>query len=86
MNKSVVVENWGSIAYSIPSGEYRTQWRFNKNTSTSLGANAAYLDAVVFDTDVALVVNRAGNGTVTSDDGAIDCGTTCSGVVAANAP
>jgi len=78
--------NWSSIAYSIPNGEYRTQWRFNKNTTSSVGANAGYLDAVVFDTDVALSVNRVGNGAVISDDGAIDCGTTCSGIVAANAP
>ena len=77
---------WAQELLSIPEGDHRLRWLFSKNAFSSTGTDSGYLDSVVFNTDIDLTVYAVGNGSITSDSGAIDCGSTCSATVPSNVP
>jgi hypothetical protein len=39
---------WGRVAYPVPAGQYTFKWVFNKDYSVASGADAAWIDYIVF--------------------------------------
>lgn len=70
--------------WSIPSGTHVLTWTYAKNGAMAAGADAGYLDTVLFTPTplpktftLDLRKNNAGYGAVTSSPVGIDCGTAC---------
>jgi hypothetical protein len=45
-------EDWNEITLGIPEGEYTVRWSYEKDESFSQGADRAWLDAVVFESNI----------------------------------
>jgi len=75
---------WEVVQFPVTAGAHVFRWSYQKDASDAAGADAAWIDAVVFPEPVVptedLTVTRAGTGggTVTSSPPGIDCGDACS--------
>ena len=76
---------WSSITVPITAGRHTLMWSYEKDDSVAVGSDAAWIDKLVLPTapdvpEATLTVVRSGQGggTVTSNIGGINCGSTCS--------
>ena len=70
------VVDWQQKTVSIPSGQHTLRWSYTKDFSSSVGADAGWVDAIVYSA-TPLTVTTIGQGKVTSNPAGIDCGTDC---------
>ena len=67
-------DGWLTYEYTIPAGTHTLRWSYTKNTvCCTNGADAAWLDKVVFSSASQLDVTVSGSGLVTANDGSIWC-------------
>lgn len=72
-------------SWTIPAGTHVLKWSYTKDSSTAVGADAGYLDTVIFtpaatSKSFTLTVTKQNSsyGTVMSSPAGINCGRTCS--------
>lgn len=75
---------WTAVSIPVAAGNHTFLWSYEKNQANSTGQDAAWIDDVVLPSRVPVLLtiakNGSGGGVVTG--GAINCGTTCTALIA----
>ena len=71
--------DWRLVSFNVSPGTHIFRFQYQKDADTVAGSDSAWIDAVSFPTTRLLTITKAGSGsgTITSNNGAINCGATC---------
>ena len=78
---------WGTVEFSVAAGSHTFTWSYEKDANTADGEDAVWIDDVRLPQEASLltvVKSGNGNGTVTGTPAGINCGDTCTHVIAPN--